>query len=403
MLGRSANGIYWMTRYLERAENTARLLDVGFRMALTRGATGGERGMALGADHDRPGPRRLQATLRLRLFRAAGVQLHPARTGQSAPACCTCSRTRAATRGWCAPALTRDAWETTNEAWMVLRDMLARPVRESNLGEVISAIRRQTTQVRGAMEGTMLRNEIFNFARIGTFIERADNTARILDVKYYVLLPSVSWVGSSLDNAQWETVLRSVAGDRCLSLAQRRPARAARHRRIPDPRRPLPAQPGLLLRQAGQQPGRTGAPIRQREQRARTLARFARNKLAGRVDRARSFEGGLHEFITDFIAGTNKIDNAIAANTGSSSGPQKPQNASTSSVTPRAMVTVSRSSGHRTDLQRLAADAQGLARPVGDRLGDGLRRRPARRSSMTITTATARRWCRSSRAPPRSP
>jgi uncharacterized alpha-E superfamily protein len=64
------------------------------------------------------------------------------------------------------------------------------------------------------MDGTMLRNEIYNFSRIGTFIERADNTARILDVKYYVLLPSLAWVGSSLDNAQWETVLRSVAGDR---------------------------------------------------------------------------------------------------------------------------------------------------------------------------------------------
>jgi uncharacterized alpha-E superfamily protein len=66
----------------------------------------------------------------------------------------------------------------------------------SNLGEVLAMIRRQTTQVRGAIEGTMLRNEVFNFSRIGTFIERADNTARILDVKYYVLLPSLAWVGS---------------------------------------------------------------------------------------------------------------------------------------------------------------------------------------------------------------
>jgi hypothetical protein len=68
--------------------------------------------------------------------------------------------------------------------------------------------------VRGAMEGTMLRNDIFNFARMGTHIERADNTARILDVKYHVLLPSLAWVGSRLDNAQWEMVLRSVSGER---------------------------------------------------------------------------------------------------------------------------------------------------------------------------------------------
>jgi uncharacterized alpha-E superfamily protein len=92
--------------------------------------------------------------------------------------------------------------------------LLARPVSEANLGEVLDTIRRHTTLVRGAMEGTMLRNDIFNFARMGTHIERADNTARILDVKYHVLLPSLAWVGSRLDNAQWEMVLRSVAGER---------------------------------------------------------------------------------------------------------------------------------------------------------------------------------------------
>ena len=64
------------------------------------------------------------------------------------------------------------------------------------------------------MHGTMLRNEIYDFVRIGTFIERADNTARILDVKYYVLLPSIAQVGSQLDNVQWETILRSVSAYR---------------------------------------------------------------------------------------------------------------------------------------------------------------------------------------------
>src|SRR5215211_6120158 len=60
----------------------------------------------------------------------------------------------------------------------------------------------------------MMRNEIYCFARGGTFLERADNTARILDVKYYLLLPSVAHVGTPLDTAQWDTVLRSLAGDR---------------------------------------------------------------------------------------------------------------------------------------------------------------------------------------------
>ncbi len=211
MLGRSANGIFWMFRYLERAENTARLLDAGFRLALTRGqsaardewrsvliTTGLDEEFAARHD-DYSGPAVINFILRspdnpgsvLAMVEGARTNARAVRTG-----------------------ITREVWEATNESWMVLHDMLSRPVRASNLGEVLAAIRRQSTLVRGSMDGTMLRNEIFNFARIGTFIERADNTARILDVKYHVLLPSVGWVGSTLDNTQWETVLRSVAGER---------------------------------------------------------------------------------------------------------------------------------------------------------------------------------------------
>jgi len=68
--------------------------------------------------------------------------------------------------------------------------------------------------VRGAMAGTMLRNDGYNFARLGMFLERADNTARILDVKYYLLLPSFAQIGSSLDQVHWETILRSVSARR---------------------------------------------------------------------------------------------------------------------------------------------------------------------------------------------
>src|SRR3546814_3876290 len=72
----------------------------------------------------------------------------------------------------------------------------------------------QSGLVRGAFGGTMLRNDGYNFSRIGTFLERADNTARILDVKYYLLLPSVAHIGTSIDNVQWETILRSVSAHR---------------------------------------------------------------------------------------------------------------------------------------------------------------------------------------------
>ena len=85
---------------------------------------------------------------------------------------------------------------------------------QSELPALLDRIKRETALIVGSFYSTMLRNEIFDFAQIGAFIERADNTARILDVKYHLLLPSVSHVGTILDNYQWEAILRSVAAHR---------------------------------------------------------------------------------------------------------------------------------------------------------------------------------------------
>jgi uncharacterized alpha-E superfamily protein len=308
MLGRSASGVFWMTRYLERAENTARLLDAGFRMALTRGDSasadewrsvlvtmGLDRAYAEGRGPDYGGQQVCNFILR--------APDNPA----SVLAMLETARTNAR---MVRTAITREVWEGTNEAWMALRDALARPVRETNLGDVLGLIRRHTTLVRGAMDGTMLRNEIFNFARIGTFIERADNTARILDVKYHVLLPSVAWVGSSLDHAQWETVLRSVAGDRAYRWlnAGRLDARGIAQFLILDGRFPrslafcydkLRSNMAGLAREHGA------------ESRSHVLLQAARDEL-GRSPIEKIIEAGLHEFIVAFIAQTLEIAQAIS-------------------------------------------------------------------------------------------
>jgi uncharacterized alpha-E superfamily protein len=110
--------------------------------------------------------------------------------------------------------LTQEVWESVNESWLTLKTVLAKPVREIELPQIFSTVRHQSALVRGALHGTIFRNEIYQFSRLGTFIERADNTARILRVKYYVLLPSVALVGSSLDNVQWESILRSTSARR---------------------------------------------------------------------------------------------------------------------------------------------------------------------------------------------
>ncbi|MBZ0215624.1 MAG: alpha-E domain-containing protein, partial [Fimbriimonadaceae bacterium] len=210
MLGKTAGGLFWMFRQLERSENIARLIEVGFRIALTRSAaaedewasvitTAGVRNSYLEC-HDQ--------------FNAGNVIDYLLREPSNPSSVISTIKAARDNARMVRTALTREVWEATNECWIVLKDVLAKPVRETELPQVLGAVRQQSALVRGALYGTMLRNDIYDFARLGTYLERADNTARILDVKYYVLLPSVLQVGSSLDNVHWETILRSVSAQR---------------------------------------------------------------------------------------------------------------------------------------------------------------------------------------------
>ena len=210
MLGRTANGLFWMSRYIERAENTARLIDAGLRMSLTR---------MDGQEEDWES-----------VLRSSGVFNGYSTTNQevtsadavnyllrdrSNPSSVLSAIEAARNNGrMVRTALTREAWEATNECYLDIKAQLARRILRADMPEIINAIKQRTALIRGAYHGTMLRNELYNFSSLGTFIERADNTARILDVKYYVLLPAASYVGSSLDNVQWESILRSVSAHR---------------------------------------------------------------------------------------------------------------------------------------------------------------------------------------------
>ena len=210
MLGKTAGSLFWMMRYMERCENTARLTEAGFYIALTRsqsaedewksiinvaGVTGNYE--TLHDDYD--GASVINYLLRERE--------NPA----SVRSMIDLARSNARTAR---TALTREVWEAVNEAWQNICKALEAPVSPIVLQDILGLIKRQAALVQGAFQGTMLRNDIFNFARLGMFIERSNNTARILDVKYHVLLPSVSLVGGSLDNVQWETILRAVSANR---------------------------------------------------------------------------------------------------------------------------------------------------------------------------------------------
>ena len=192
-----------------------------------------------------------------------------------------------------------------------MKRMLGGPIDARDLPKVLDAIKRETALIRGTFFGTMLRNEIFDFSQIGTFVERADNTARILDVKYYVLLPSISWVGSSLDNYQWESILRSVVGAPLLPLGLRRRIQADQHRRLSDPQRAHAALARLLLPQHRREPALCSA-------RSTACAIPATTPSRGRSPSSKvgsikdMFDTGLHEFLDAFISDNNRLGDQVA-------------------------------------------------------------------------------------------
>ncbi|MET0547471.1 MAG: alpha-E domain-containing protein [Caulobacterales bacterium] len=210
MLGKTAGGLLWMARYLERSENIARLVDAGFRIALTRAASAEDEWSSIlataAAQHSF-----VERYKKIDGPSAINYLLRDKENPSSVLSAIESARSNARL---VRTALTREVWESVNVCWMTLKEALSRPVQQSELPALLGTIRQQSALVRGAMHGTMLRNDIYNFVRIGTLLERADNTSRILDVKYYVLLPAASSVGSELDNVQWETILRCTSAER---------------------------------------------------------------------------------------------------------------------------------------------------------------------------------------------
>ena len=206
-------------------------------------------------------------------------------------------------------ALTTEVWTAVNDNWMTMKDILKRPVKETDLPAVLGQIRQQSALVRGALHGTMLRNDIYDFARLGTFIERADNTARIIDVKYYTLLPSTSFVGSRLDNVQWEMILRSVSAHRAFRWLDEEEmnAQAIANFLILDRR--LPRSLSFCTAQIVDNLGFLADEYGTRRI-SHDLADGLRMRMKDR-DIHSIFEEGLHEFIAGFLNDNNALGQQI--------------------------------------------------------------------------------------------
>lgn len=214
MLSRHANELYWMARHIERAENTARLLDVTYRTSLLPYQVG-EPGLAWAEPWSVP-----LITLGLA---TAYYQRHPVLTAENAlrfmildpsntssiHACLRAARESArSVRG----AITSEMYEDLNSAWIEMRAYDYERIQARGVSDFLDWVKMRSHLFRGVTFGTMLRDEAYHFLRLGTHMERADNTARILDTKYHILLPSVADVGGAVDYYQWASLLQSLSG-----------------------------------------------------------------------------------------------------------------------------------------------------------------------------------------------
>lgn len=307
MLGRTAGGLFWMFRLLERAENMARLVEAGFRIALTRASSQeGEWASLLRAAGVDDRYRALHE--RVERGRVVDFMLRERASPSSIASLVEQARTNARL---VRTALSREVWEATNDAWLTLTAAFDRPVDESALPAVLAAVRQQGALVRGALQGTMLRNDVYNFARLGTFVERADSTARILDVKYYVLLPSVASVGTAVDNAQWETVLRALSAHRAYTWLHRGEVGARPIARFVILDRRLPRSLAFCHDKLRSNLGYLAADYGERRE-CHAMVDAVHDELLSRPIE-RIVEDGLHEYIGAFLARNAAIARQIEA------------------------------------------------------------------------------------------
>jgi uncharacterized alpha-E superfamily protein len=297
MLSRTASNLYWLARYVERAETAARFLEVGARIALVPNTARGYRNEwdallraagtsdAFARKYGDPIQRNLESHFFFDHENPSSVAACIARARENGRVVRT--------------ALTAQVWDVLNTAFQELRELERRPRSELALTEITDWTTRTAALLRGAIDATQLRNDNYDFLHLGYHLERADNTARLLDVKYYVLLPQVEFVGSGLDNYQWTTLLRAMSAHRAFHWAYGGEVTAARIAHflilnLQSPRSLITCVHGMnhhLERLARGYDRRTPAQTAVR----RLLSQLAETE----VDEV--FEEGLHEFLSRFI------------------------------------------------------------------------------------------------------
>jgi uncharacterized alpha-E superfamily protein len=215
MLSRTADHLFWMSRYTERAENTARMLDVNYQTSLLPQSAAvvqlGWQGL-LGISELKPA----YAAKYGNSINPRDVMNFMVRDEKNPSSIISCLRNARENAHAVRGTLTTDVWETQNQTYLEVTRMLRNGDFERDPGQFVEWVKFRSHLSRGVTAGTMLQDEAFHFLRLGTFLERADNTARLVDVKFHAV--QGDFLGAAGENDQeydfyhWSAVLRSVSG-----------------------------------------------------------------------------------------------------------------------------------------------------------------------------------------------
>ena len=307
MLSRTADSLFWTARYLERADFLARILDSALRLssmpAAKQGPNTWESVIASAGNAEAFYSRRSTATERT-------VRDFLAFDPENPSSIYSCLATARANGRAVRTALTTEMWECLNDAWHELQGMETARMGREAFSRFLEWVERLTLVFDGSARRTMLRNDGYWFLRLGGAVERADNTARILDVKYHLLLPERERVGGGLDHFQWTTILREVS------------ALTAYHWVYRDRVKPWlvadllilnPQMPRSLASCYDVVVGRLDLLAEAygvAGQSQRVAHRVSSQLAAARIEDI--FQAGLHEFITSFLADNARVASAIA-------------------------------------------------------------------------------------------
>lgn len=303
MLSRSAENLYWMSRYMERAGATARIIEMGQRMAMLPRAYSQEewRSVVLAAGAaDLFEPDAV-------IDEKAAIQTLMLDRDNPSSICSCLERARANGRA-VRTALTRDVWEALNEGWRTLAGTDTATVQR-DLPGLLDWVKQRTALFRGAATSSMLRDDRFDFLVVGAHVERADTTLRLLDVKYYVLLPETDVVGGGRDHYQWTSVLHATSGLRAFHHAYRGDYTPWKIADFLILNRAFPRSVAFCYEQLAAHLDRLARGYGQRHACHRTAS-----ETLARLDdleMGEVFHGGLHEFIQETLATNRRLSDEI--------------------------------------------------------------------------------------------